>query len=44
MLRGRMLGPLIVEEYEGTAVVPPGATAWLDEHANIVIEIGETAP
>jgi N-methylhydantoinase A len=44
MLRGRMRGPLIVEEYEGTTVVPPGATAWLDEHANIVIEIGEAAP
>jgi N-methylhydantoinase A len=44
MVRGRMRGPLIVEEYEGTTVVPPGTTAWLDEHANIVIEIGETAP
>jgi N-methylhydantoinase A len=44
MLRGRMRGPLIVVEYEGTTVVPPGATAWLDEHANIVIEIGEAAP
>jgi N-methylhydantoinase A len=44
MLRSRMRGPLIVEEYEGTTVVPPGATAWLDEHANIVIEIGETVP
>jgi N-methylhydantoinase A len=44
MLRGRMRGPLIVEEYEGTTVVPPGATAWLDAHANIVIEFGETAP
>ncbi len=44
MLRGQMRGPLIVEEYEGTTVVPPGATAWLDEHANIVIEIAEMAP
>ena len=44
MLRGRMRGPLVVEEYEGTTVVPPGATAWLDEHANIVIEIGDAAP
>ena len=44
MLAGKMRGPLIVEEYEGTTVVPPGATAWLDEHANIVIDIGETAP
>jgi N-methylhydantoinase A len=31
-------GPLIIEEYEGTTVVPPDAWAWLDEHANIVIE------
>ena len=44
MLRGRMPGPLIIEEYEGTTVVPPGAVAWLDEHANIVIDIEEAAP
>ncbi len=44
MLRGRARGPLIVEEYEGTTVVPPGAVAWLDGHANIVIELTETAP
>jgi len=39
MLHGQENGPLIVEEYEGTTVVPPGATAWLDAHANIVIEL-----
>jgi N-methylhydantoinase A len=32
-------GPLIIEEYEGTSVVPPGATASLDKAGNIVIEI-----
>ena len=30
-------GPLIVEEYEGTTVVPPGARAARDEFDNIVI-------
>jgi N-methylhydantoinase A len=30
-------GPLVIEEYEGTTVVPPGATAALDAHDNIVI-------
>ena len=33
------LGPLIIEEYEGTTVVPPQATACLDAHGNIVINI-----
>jgi N-methylhydantoinase A len=42
MLRGNMRGPLIIEEYEGTTVVPPGATASADEHANIVIELADT--
>jgi N-methylhydantoinase A len=32
-------GPLIVEEYEGTTVVPPGAHAMLDAHDNIVITL-----
>ena len=35
-------GPLVIEEYEGTIVVPPGARASLDRWANIVIDI-ETA-
>jgi N-methylhydantoinase A len=34
-------GPLIIEEYEGTTVVPPGASAALDAHDNIVITLGE---
>jgi N-methylhydantoinase A len=33
-------GPLIIEEYEGTTVVPPGARATLDARDNIVIELG----
>ncbi len=35
-------GPLIVEEYEGTTVVPPGSTARLDAAGNIVIEVGRS--
>ncbi len=31
-------GPLIIEEYEGTVVVPPDCDAWLDEAASIIIE------
>jgi N-methylhydantoinase A len=33
-------GPLIVEEYEGTTVVPPDCAARLDASGNIVIEVG----
>jgi N-methylhydantoinase A len=40
-LADKMRGPLIVEEYEGTTVVPPGATAALDEFGNIVIDLVE---
>jgi len=32
-------GPLIIEEYEGTTVVPPLATAIRDAHDNIVITL-----
>ncbi|MBS0518262.1 MAG: hydantoinase/oxoprolinase family protein [Proteobacteria bacterium] len=32
-------GPLIVEEYDATCVVPPGATASLDAGGNIVIDL-----
>jgi N-methylhydantoinase A len=33
-------GPLIVEEYDATTVVPPGCAAWRDQWENIVIEVG----
>ena len=36
-------GPLIVEEYDATCVVPPGARAELDGAGNIVIELGVTS-
>ncbi|MGE0752614.1 MAG: hydantoinase/oxoprolinase family protein [Variibacter sp.] len=35
-------GPLIVEEYDATCVVPPGARASLDDGGNIVITLGAT--
>lgn len=34
-----LAGPLIVEEYEGTTVVPPGARAGLDARGNILLNI-----
>ena len=33
------LGPLIVEEYDATTVVPPNCAARLDDAGNIVIEV-----
>jgi N-methylhydantoinase A len=33
-------GPVIVEEYDATCLVPPGARSELDEGGNIVIEMG----
>jgi N-methylhydantoinase A len=33
-------GPLIVEEYDATCVIPPGAKAELDAGGNIIIELG----
>ena len=38
-LRGGRTGPLIVEEYDATCLVPPGARADLDAGGNIVIEL-----
>jgi N-methylhydantoinase A len=32
-------GPLIVEEYDCTTVVPPGARARVDEASNIVVQL-----
>ena len=38
-LATRRAGPLIVEEYDATCLVPPGATAELDPAGNIVIDL-----
>ncbi|NBB47862.1 hydantoinase/oxoprolinase family protein [Rhizobium sp. CRIBSB] len=35
-------GPLVIEEYEGTTVVPPDARVWRDRFDNIVIEFHQT--
>jgi N-methylhydantoinase A len=32
-------GPLVIEEYEGTVVVPPDATAARDADGNILIDL-----
>ena len=37
---GRTTGPLIVEEYDSTTIVPPRWTASLDAMSNIVLERG----
>jgi N-methylhydantoinase A len=37
-------GPLIIEEYDATCVVPPDAIASLDVHGNIDIQIGSHGP
>ena len=34
-------GPCIIEEYDATCVVPPGARATLDGYGNIAIELGQ---
>ncbi|MAG37189.1 MAG: hydantoinase [Dehalococcoidia bacterium] len=36
-------GPLIVEEYDTTIVVPPGCTVRLDTRQNVVLEVGPAA-
>jgi len=35
-------GPLLVDEYDATTLVPPGCAARLDAHGNIVITTGMT--
>ena len=32
-------GPLLIDEYDSTTVIPPGCTARLDEHGNVVIHV-----
>jgi len=41
LAKGAVNGPMIIEEYEGTTVVPPDCTAELDDNMNIVIRVGE---
>ena len=39
-LDNRRAGPLVIEEYDATCVVPPGASAWQDESGNIRMDVG----
>ena len=39
---GKWAGPLIVEEYDATCIIPPGAEASLDPFGNIVIDVGQS--
>lgn len=32
------IGPFLVDEYDSTTVVPPGAKVWTDPHDNLIIE------
>jgi N-methylhydantoinase A len=36
---GATAGPLIVEEYDSTTLIPPGATAHVDAHHNIIVSM-----
>jgi len=36
-------GPLIIESYDTTIIVPPDARAWADRTGNIIIELGTEA-
>jgi N-methylhydantoinase A len=38
-LKTASIGPMIVEEYDSTCVIPPDARAELDAGGNIVIEL-----
>jgi N-methylhydantoinase A len=35
-----LTGPLIIEEYDTSTVVPPGSRAWHDPHGNLIIKVG----
>jgi 5-oxoprolinase (ATP-hydrolysing) len=44
-LRGgqTITGPAIIEQYDSTTVVPPGLTAEIDRHGNIVVDCSRAA-
>ncbi len=39
LLVERRSGPLIVEEYDATCIIPPGACAVCDDYGNIVVDM-----
>lgn len=38
LLRGSLVGPLVIEEFDTTVVVPPQWSASLDKYGNIILE------
>jgi N-methylhydantoinase A len=44
LLRGPLEGPLVIEEFDTTVVVPPQWTAALDKYGNIILEAPEPSP
>jgi N-methylhydantoinase A len=42
-LSQRTDGPLLIDEYDATIVVPPDFRAWLDEAGNVVMEANDAA-
>lgn len=44
LLGASEIGPLVVEEYDHTIVVPPGASATCDEAGNAIITLDTTRP
>lgn len=43
LFTGARNGPLIIEEYEGTTIVPPDCTAQLDPKGNIIVTLPSVA-
>jgi N-methylhydantoinase A len=39
LVAGSMAGPVIIEEYDATCVVPPDATVTIDGRNNLIIEL-----
>ena len=35
-------GPLVIDEYDATILVPPGAIARCDKWENVIIDVGGT--
>ena len=42
LARSSQSGPIVIEEYEGTVVVPPDCLAFRDGYGNIVIDLPST--
>ena len=38
--RAPRAGPLLIQEYDTTIVVPPGCDAAVDDHGNVILTLG----